>query len=259
MASGDRIELLTANAFEAAIDTVAKETTVADCSEKIDEVHDYVGIVNEKINTILNDISTVYGSTITNYGVLADLYNSRIGATNNSGGTATAGTVMGKLNTLINLVNNLQSSSSTDLNTPLFIPSNNVLKSFVGATPLAPSGTYYMGCFAAKYSGTLRVDITGACIGNGSYNSNAYILINPTPDMSVSLHPGMAQGAMSTNPGSSAEKYKIINISALTTQSFTYYPKVKAGDMIYFYVVGHANNICSYTKFNVCGSVISSY
>ena len=116
MASGDRIELLTAGTFETAMD--AQEEILNNISTKVNTINTNVEQSLLDISTaytnVSKDISTVYQTEATNYSVLSDL-STKMGSSNNTGGTATAGTVMAKLNALINAVNTIQSSSSKSL------------------------------------------------------------------------------------------------------------------------------------------------
>lgn len=259
MASGDRIELLTAGTFETAMD--AQETILNNVSTKVNTINTNVEQSLTDISTaytdLTKDISTVYQAETTNYGILADL-STKIGSSNNTGGTATAGTMMGKLNNLITNVANIKSAvGDSSLNSTVFIPSNKVLKTVLNTTVTsAGRGTTVLGCFVAKYSGTLRVDITGY-----SNTSTDYAQIRITYNGSSSV-----QQIYPTMPVTQSESLSvqgdsdIISLAVTTPTTVSKYIYVKAGDIIYFSTSKTSANttiVCS--NITIYGDTVSTY
>lgn len=251
MASGDRIELLTADAFSSAMSTVAKESTVQTCTAKVDNVDADIAALAATVNNI-NSVNTAdYQLDQTIHNVLADLYNNRIGVTNNTGGTAVAGTVMAKLNTLINSVNSIQASTNNSLHSTVFVPSDNLLKTVLNTSVNTTGGNYYpiLGVFIAKYSGCIRIKINASITGN-----SAYIRIcRNLKGANVPLYPGMP--IQSVSIGDFGDKYAQQIFSA-STNTYTMHMEVDAGDILYFVAT---SGTVTYTHISVYGSVISYY
>lgn len=164
MASGDRIELLTANAFETAMSTVAKETSVQSCASKIDNVDADIAALAATVNNINNVNTADYQLDQSMNNTLVDLYNNRIGVTNNTGGTAAAGTVMGKLNTIINNTSSGNQPQIESLNINKFYMANEAFTDTKTILNIRGSGLLYnvMSLFAKS----LTIQIDGKVIYN---------------------------------------------------------------------------------------------
>lgn len=113
MASGDRIELLTADTFGTAIATVAKESTLATVNSSVagianqtSTINSNVGTVNTKVSTITTNLATANANINTANSSLSTLTtnvetaNSNITATNNNV-VSYGNTMNSKLDTII--------------------------------------------------------------------------------------------------------------------------------------------------------------
>lgn len=277
MASGDRIELLTAGTFETAMSTVAKETTAQTISTNVNTANTNINTIKSTVSTINTNTSTIQTSvgsasmapSVTSTGGVVNTANTvqqklqgisqyQIGATNSTGGTATAGNVMAKLNTLINNVNTIQSNiGDNSLNSTVFIPSDNVLKTIVN-TPvnLTSSNKLVLGYFIAKYSGVLRVKINakstteaGTCMINAYYNPKS---ATPT------LYPTMPSNIQLS--GISTEKGSQVTINSLTSISYILDLYVASGDIIYFVPsISMSNATLTCNSMTICGTTVSTY
>ena len=260
MASGDRIELLTAGTFETAMD--AQEEILNNISTKVNTINTNVEQSLRDISTaytnVSKDISTVYQTETTNYSVLSDL-STKIGSSNNTGGTTTAGTVMAKLNNLITNVASIKSTvGDSSLNSTVFIPSTKVLKTVLNTTvTVSGRNTAILGCFVPKYSGTIRVDITGY-----SNTSSDYALVGMYFNVSSSLVAIYPTMPVTQSESLSMQCEESVTISVATTSSTTTsrYVRVKAGDIIYFATSKTSSNttiVCSNIK--IYGEAVSTY
>ena len=277
MASGDRIELLTAGAFEEAMDSVAQEITVQTINTNVNTANTNINTIKSTTSTINTDASAIKASvgtvstapSVTSAGGIVSTANTvqqklqgisqyQIGATNSTGGTATAGNVMAKLNALINNVSAIQSNiGDNSLNSTVFIPSDNVLKTLVN-TPvnLTSSNKLVLGYFIAKYSGVLRVKINakstteaGTCMINAYYNPKS---ATPT------LYPTMPSNTNLT--GVSVEKSSQVTINSLTSILYTLDLYVASGDIIYLVPsVSMSNATLTCNSITICGTTVSTY
>ena len=250
MASGDRIELLTANAFETAMSSVAKETSVQSCAAKIDNVDSDVAALAATINNINSVITADYQLDQTLQSVLADIYNNRIGATSNTGGTATAGTMMAKLNALITGVNSLLSNSNTSLHSTIFVPSGNLLKT-AWNTPQVLSELTVLGCFVAKYSGCISVTYTISAYTSANANVGmAYVYKNlQGKTTATAIHPSMLPFVVTSNQSTNEyAAWEYITPPALTK---TMYIPVKAGEIVYFALQPYGTTGATITCSNI--------
>ena len=260
MASGDRIELLTAGTFETAMD--AQEEILNNISTKVNTINTNVEQSLLDISTaytnVSKDISTVYQTDATNYSVLSDL-STKMGSSNNTGGTATAGTVMAKLNALITAVNTIQSSSSNSLYSNVFIPSETNLLKTVLNTKTTVSSLTHVGTFVSKYSGAICIKATGySAITSSTYPCRVYAYANITGG-SILAYPSMPQTSMSENYSYNGDDVEAIRIESTTSSTYTGYLRVRAGDIVSIALQGYTNNACTCTNVSIYGSIISTY
>ena len=277
MASGDRIELLTADSFETAMSAVAQEFSVQAVKTNVDTANANINTIKNTTSTMKTDVDIIKESigtastapTVTTTGGAVNTANTiqqklqgisqyQIGATNSTGGSATAGNVMAKLNNLITNVANIKSAvGDSSLNSTVFIPSNKVLKTVLNTTVTsAGRGTTVLGCFVAKYSGTLRVDITGY-----SNTSTDYAQIRITYNGS-----SLVQQIYPTMPVTQSESLSVqgdsdtISLAVTTPTTVSKYIYVKAGDIIYFSTSKTSANttiVCS--NITIYGDTVSTY
>lgn len=278
MASGDRIELLTASTFETAMSTVAQEDSVSNVKTVADTINTNVAANKTTLSTVNTNASTIKTSvgtastapSVTSAGGIVNTANTvqqklqgisqyQIGATNSTGGSATAGNVMAKLNAILTNLNSLTSSAGSGLASTLFVPSDTVLKSFIGNTPATLQGYYCIGGFAAKYTGTLKVKVTFRCSTEpqSSHGSKLFAYINPS-GYSSNMYPSIPLQKM-TSEFSDTSLYFYNSLFSGTLKTTEIYPRVKAGDMMYIVIVGNDANPCIVTSCDVCGSTIVSY
>lgn len=263
MASGDRIELLTAGTFETAMD--AQETILNNVSTNVNTINTNVTQSLQDISTaytnISKDIATVYQTEATNYGILADLSN-KVGSSNNTGGTATAGSIMAKLNTLINGVTNIQSSSSNSLYSTIFIPSDsNILKTVLNTPVTISASASFLGAFIAKYSGQIRVAVSAYSTSTStSYTGSLEMGINYVGGNENLMYPSMNIAHKQYYNGSSFEKTASIRVAGTSLSTSYKYINLKAGDIIYFYGYAPvAAESSTFTNITIYGSTISYY
>lgn len=260
MASGDRIELLTAGTFETAMD--AQEAILNNVSTKVNTINVNVEQSIRDISTaytnLSNDISTVYQTGSANYGVLADLYN-KIGVTNNTGGTATAGTMMGKLNTLINNTENIKASVGTSsLYSTIFIPTETNLLKTVSSTAVTVSNqSIVLGSFVSKYSGCICIKITGYIANVNASATGIFIVTNNLQSYLEPIYPSSPAAALSSSNYSNATTP--LNFSAITPETKTMYLNVEAGKIYYFIINGSSLRPFTCQSVQLFGTTISYY
>lgn len=260
MASGDRIELLTAGTFETAMDT--QETILNNISTKVNTIDTNTAQSLQDISTaytdLTRDIATVYQTEATNYSVLADL-STKMGSANNTGGTATAGTVMAKLNTLITNVANIKSTvGDNSLNSTVFIPSSKILKTVLN-TPITSSGKLsgFLGYFVAKYSGTIRAEITGYS-NTTTDNANIVMNFNPVSQSSI-VYPTMSATQIESL-SLQAERSISVSVAVTTPTTISRSLYVQAGDIIYFSTSKTSNNtVITCNNITLYGEATSTY
>ena len=175
MASGDRIELLTAGAFENAMSTVAQESTVSGVATKINEIDANVDAVNNTLSGMLQTVNSDHGIDTNTYNMLADLYNNRVGVTNNTGGTSAAGTMMAKLNTIINNLSTITSKPQLNAVNPskLYMSTKSSYSGTQTVINISGSGALYD--LIASYTSNITITIDGKVAFRASYtgaNSN---------------------------------------------------------------------------------------
>lgn len=255
MANGDRIELLTAGTFESAMSTVAQESSVQACSAKIDNVDADIAALVPTITNINNTAGNINSIVSADYQLLVDLYNNKIGTTNNTGGTAAAGTVMAKLNALINGVNNLAANSNNSLYSTIFVPSETNLLKTVLNTPVQVTGAYMVvGNFVPQYTGAVTIRVTGYSVSSATSNYGRFLIC---PNIT---------GCYPTMPNTETTSGSVSNITSagtvfnsLTPVTQTVICPVYKGDVIYFVVHGYASNTCICSNISVYGTTMSYY
>lgn len=260
MASGDRIELLTANTFENAMDS--QEAILNNVYTKVNTIHTNVEQslrdISTAYTTMSRDISTVYQTETTNYSVLSDL-STKLGSSNNTGGTATAGTVMAKLNSIINAVNSIQTSTGNSLNTTVFVPNEtNLLKTILN-TSTTTNTLLCVGTFVAKYSGTICIKATGhSASDTGTYYGRLIAYANMY-NAGVTLYPTMPKTNLSETSAINSDSSAFLTFKTLTQSTSTAYLQVRAGDIVYMVLRGFSSSACICSNISVYGTATSYY
>ena len=278
MASGDRIELLTAGTFETAMNSVAQESTsqtintnVNTANTNINTIKSTTSVINTNTSTIQSSVGSASAApSVTSAGGVVNTANTvqqklqgisqyQIGATNSTGGSATAGNVMAKLNSIISTVNNIQSSTDNSLNSTVFVPSEtNLLKTILN-TPTTVNTLVCVGTFVAKYSGTICIKATGYSVSDASSH---YGRINAYANMSnagVTLYPTMPQTNLSESSSINSDSSTFIAFRTLTSATSTSYLQVRAGDIVYIVLRGYSDSACICSNISIYGTATSYY
>lgn len=187
MASGDRIELLTADTFESAMSTVAKETSVANTKAVVDTINTNVntskttlGTINTNVDTVKSSVGTASTApSVTSAGGVVNTANTvqqklqgisqyQIGAANSTGGSATAGNVMAKLNAIIgNTFSKLEAIAPSKL-----VMSN--WETFTGTqTVINITGSGVLYSIIAHQTSNMIIKVDGNIMYNCSYSGSA--------------------------------------------------------------------------------------
>lgn len=254
MASGDRIELLTADTFNSAMSTVAQEATVKECSAKVDTVDANVDSLVATVGNINNVVSADYNLDVNNYNILVDLYTNRIGTTADGGGAVGGGTMMAKLNTLISSVDSISNQS---LYSTMFVPNEgNVLKTVLNSAVHTAGNYYWVGSFTAKYSGCIACKVTGYCTVDGH---GGYVDIIASADIqtapNIPIYPSMPMTDFNNNYDA-----VLVHLNTFNTPTvFTKYLQVKAGETYYFVVWSYNSYPAVCTNITIYGSTISYF
>ena len=210
MASGDRIELLTTDTFEEAMGLVAKENSVQTIDANIDTANTNINSIKSTTSTINTDTNTIKNSvgvtntkpSTTTEGSIVNIIDTlqqkiqgisqyQIGATNSAGASNTTGSVMAKLNNILVNVSTMKSSMFS-LESTVYTPSSYPIKTILNQTTILQAGLIgqIVGHYIPKYSGTIRVSVTGYTSVSSSPGS-VRILINQKASCNVSLYQTM--------------------------------------------------------------------
>ena len=113
----------------------------------------------------------------------------------------------------------------------MFVPSSNVLKVILNSA-VTLTGRYWAGCFIAKHTGCIMMQVTGYSCNEG-YKGGIHIYPGSTlrHETSVAIYPSMPPIYDNTATG---DEYPMTFTSINTPQTYTLYMQVQAGEIYYF-------------------------
>lgn len=276
MANGDRIELLTAANFEAAMSTVAQESTAKNVQAVVNAINTSTGsntTTLSTINTNVNAIKTAIGNastapSVTTTGSAVNTANTihqklqgisqyQIGATNSTGGSSTSGNVMAKLNAILNTVN---ATSDTSLSSTIFVPTEtNLLKTILGkAMTIGDNRLVCLGSFVPKYPGCVCIKIAGYIADVNASSSGGFMISNNLQSQSIPIYPSLPATTLS----GVYERDNVtprLDFTSITSETKTMYLNVEAGKIYYFIIQGSSLRPFTCQSVQIFGSTIYYY